>query len=137
MINMGFIGRHKRRFTKFCVVGLSGVLVNEGLLYLFTDFLGIFFLLSSLVAIEISILTNFSLNEIWTFRDMRGGREVYTRMYMYNLVALGGLVINLFILYVLATSGMHYLLANLFGIAGGVIWNYLINYRWTWLGKSA
>ncbi len=131
-----FLGRHKGRFTRFCVVGLSGVLVNEGLLWLFTDMLGIFFLLSSLVAIEISILTNFTLNELWTFRDMRGGREVYTRMYLYNLVALGGLVINLFVLYALTTTGMHYLIANLFGIAAAVLWNYFVNYRWTWLGEN-
>jgi dolichol-phosphate mannosyltransferase len=130
------ISRHKGRFTRFCAVGLSGVLVNEGLLWLFTDFLGIFLLLSSAVAIEISILTNFTLNELWTFRDMRGGRKVYTRMAMYNMVALGGMVINLLILYALAAGGMHYLVANLFGIAGAVLWNYFVNYRWTWLGKA-
>ena len=136
MIMRQLINRHKGRFTRFCIVGLSGVLVNEGLLWLFTDIFSVFLLLSSLIAIEISILPNFSFNELWTFRDMRGGREVYTRMYLYNLIALGGLVINLFILYALATAGMHYLLANLFGIAGAVLWNYFINYRWTWLGKA-
>lgn len=129
----GFIGRHKGRFARFCVVGLSGVLVNEGLLWAFTGLLGVYFLLSSAAAIEMSILTNFTLNELWTFRDMRGGRKVYTRMGMYNLVALGGMAINLVILYVLAASGMHYLIANLFGIAGAVLWNYSVNYKWTWL----
>jgi dolichol-phosphate mannosyltransferase len=136
MIIMGFIRRHRNRFLKFCFVGLSGVAVNEGLLWLFTDVIGIFFLLSSLIAIEISILTNFSFNEIWTFRDMRGGRKVYTRMAMYNLVAAGGMIINLLILYVLVNTGMYYLVANLFGIAGAVLWNYFVNYKWTWLGKN-
>lgn len=132
---MGLINRHGKRFARFCAVGLSGIAVNEGLLYVFTDLLGIFLLLSSLAAIEISILTNFTLNELWTFRDMRGGRKVYTRMGMYNLVAAGGMAINMLVLYGLASAGMHYLLANLFGIAGAVLWNYLVNYKWTW-GKK-
>ncbi len=59
------------RLIKFSVVGASGVAVNMGLLYALTRFMGIHYILSSILAIEVSILTNFILNDIWTWRDRR------------------------------------------------------------------
>ena len=53
---------------RFGVVGLSGVIVNQGLLMLLHGTIGAPLLLSSLIAIEVSILTNFLLNHTWTWR---------------------------------------------------------------------
>ena len=58
-----------KRFLKFCLVGGSGILVNEGLLFLLTEFGGLYYLWSSAIAIEASIITNYILNDFWTFRD--------------------------------------------------------------------
>ena len=55
-------------FIKFGAVGGSGVIVNLGALALLRS-LGLGDNLASAIAIEISILSNFVLNERWTFRD--------------------------------------------------------------------
>jgi dolichol-phosphate mannosyltransferase len=123
------------RFIKFCVVGLSGVLVNEGLLWLFTEGVGLFYIISAAISIETSILTNFSLNEIWTFRDRRspGIKSVLGRGLKFNLVSVGGLGINMGILWTFTHFlGMSYLISNLIGIAGATVWNFAINTLWTW-----
>ncbi len=122
-----------KRFVKFCIVGASGVLVNEGLLWLLTEFAGLFYLVSSAIGIELSIVTNFILNELWTFRDRsrnRGGS--FNRGVRFNLVSFGGLAINMAVLFMLVTGGFHYLYSNLVGIACAVIWNYVVNLKWTW-----
>ena len=62
--------RYWIRFIKFNIVGLTGVFVNEGILMLLTS-LGLYYIYSSIVAIEISIISNFLLNDIWTFKDRR------------------------------------------------------------------
>jgi len=126
------------RFLKFGLVGLSGVLVNEGLLWLLTENLGLYYLLSAAIAVETAIITNFILNDIWTFRDRRtpGNKSLLGRGLKFNLVSLGGLGINIAILWtVTEVVGISYLIANLIGIAGATLWNFTINTLWTWRAK--
>ena len=123
------------RFIKFCLVGLSGVLVNEGLLWLLTEGMGLYYVLSAAIAIETAILTNFILNDIWTFRDRRspGIKSVLGRGLKFNLVSVGGLGINMAILWTFTeVVGISYLVSNLIGIAGATVWNFTINTLWTW-----
>lgn len=123
------------RFFKFGLVGASGVLVNQGLLWLLTELGGLFYLLSSVIAIETSIISNFLLNDFFTFRDRRppGARSRLERLLKFNLVSLGGLVINLGTLWLFTSVfGVYYLISNLFGIALAFLWNYGVNTWWTW-----
>ena len=123
-----------KRFLKFCVVGVSGVLVNEGLLWLLTDGFGLFYLYSAIVSIEASIISNFTLNNIWTFRDRRlASDNIFIRLLKYNLTCLIGVGLNIFVLWLLTEIlGMHYLISNIFGIVVAFIWNYTASVKWIW-----
>ena len=124
--------RYWIRFIKFNIVGLTGVFVNEGILMLLTN-LGLYYIYSSIVAIEISIISNFMLNDIWTFKDRRSG-HILKRFVKFNILMLVGLVINLLILYVLTDlASLHYTISNLFGIAIASIARYLMSIKWAWL----
>jgi len=123
------------RFIKFCAVGLSGVLVNMGLLWWLTEFAGLFYLLSAAVSIETSIISNFVLNNYFTFRDRRpsGVKPFFNYLVKFNLVSLAGLGLNMGVLWLLTeVFGIYYLLSNLCGIAVATLWNYLVNTWWTW-----
>ena len=123
------------RFLKFILVGLSGVGVNEGLLWLLHERFGLHLLLSSGIAIETSIITNFVLNNFFTFRqrNLPGIKAFFLRLVKFNLVSLGGLGINLGILWLFTeVFDVYYLLSNLVGIAVAFLWNYLVNTWWTW-----
>jgi len=94
-----FIARFKTdqmiRFIKFSFVGLSGVVVNEGIFALFTEVLlrdlgiGTRNFIAGVVAILVSILTNFLLNDSWTWRDRRthGKTAFAKRLVKYYAVA--------------------------------------------------
>jgi dolichol-phosphate mannosyltransferase len=123
------------RFVKFCVVGASGVLVNEGLLWILKEFANLPLLLASAIAIESSIISNFTLNDIFTFSDRRsrGAQSFLMRLLKFNIVSLVGVGINLGLLYLLSeVGGLHYLIANLIGIIIATLWNYFLNSLWTW-----
>lgn len=123
------------RFLKFCMVGLSGVFVNMGLLWLLTELAGLFYLLSSAVSIESSIISNFVLNDYFTFPDRRlpTAKSFFSRLLKFNLVSLAGLPINIGVLWLLTeVFGIYYLLSNLCGIAVATLWKYLANTWWTW-----
>ncbi|MCL0050237.1 glycosyltransferase [Dehalococcoidia bacterium] len=123
------------RFVKFCLVGLSGVLVHLGLLYLLTEFVGLFYLVSAVISIQSSIISNFTLNNYFTFADRRlpGAKSFLNRLLKFNLVSLAGLGLNIGVLGLLTeVFGIYYLISALGGIVVAVLWNYLVNTGWTW-----
>ena len=119
------------RLLKFCVVGGSGVVVNMGVLYLLTEYFRIPYYIASLIAIEMSILSNFFLNHIWTWKD-RGG-SLWLKLFRYHVGVAGTAFLFNYILLIVLTGwlGIYYLLSNLIGITVGTILNYLVNDRWT------
>ena len=125
------------KIVRFGLVGLSGILVNMGLLYALTEVAGLYYLVSAAIAIELSIVNNFVWNDVWTFksaRDLRFGRRIQ-RFLSFQAVSMGGLIINMAVLYVLADiAGVYYLAANLVGIFAGFAWNYVVNRHFTWVG---
>ena len=123
-----------RRFVKFCLVGGSGVLVNMFFLWFFTEKAKFYYLLSSLIAIEISVLSNYVLNDLWTWHDRgkEGKTEYFKRMLQYHLSSSAAILDNLSILCLLTElAHIYYLISNLFGILCGTFLNYFLNDRWT------
>ena len=120
---------------KFGLVGATGTIVNMGLLYLLTEEIGFYYLVSSAIAIETSIVSNFVLNELWTFveKGKKGSKNLLKRFFKFNSISAVGLGINLGILAMLTEfAGFHYLVSNFFAIMIVFIWNYLANVTWTW-----
>lgn len=132
-LSLDSLSSHGNRFVRYALVGGSGVLVNTGILYLLVTIAGLPHLVAAAFSSEVSILTNFVLNEVWTFRDARAGRHPVRRAVHYNVVALGGMVITLAVLFALTTwLGMHYLIANLIAIGAATLSNYALNMKFTW-----
>lgn len=125
-----------KKLFRFGMVGLSGIVVNEGLLIYLKEFVHLALPVASVIAIELSIVSNFILNDLWTFRADRGEHVLghwWQRVISFQVVSVGGAAINFAILNVLATwAGVDYRIANILGILVAFIWNYLVNRRVTW-----
>jgi dolichol-phosphate mannosyltransferase len=123
------------RLLKFISVGLSGVVVNEGVLWLLTEFARIPYYISSLVGIEASIISNFVLNYFFTFADRRTGKtgSFITRLLKFNVTCVAGAAIQYGLL-LLFTSvfDVNYLVSNVIGIIIAFVWNYTLSLVWTW-----
>jgi putative flippase GtrA len=115
--------------------------------------------LASAAAIELSILSNFVLNDLWTFRDLRAQRTRLSRLGRFHLVSLFGGLLQLatFVAmnalwavvlldlseprnsswvqrWVLESPpvGNWAYLSQICGIGVATLWNYLCNFYWTW-----
>jgi dolichol-phosphate mannosyltransferase len=128
------------RLLKFCIVGGSGVVVNYGIYLPLTRGLGVVAEWAQAVSIAVSILTNFLLNELWTFRDRRSGGAggLFRRLGQFCLVSLVGAGIQWGVSMPLCFRALRLpdLLAVLIGIGVATAWNFLLNLIWTWR-KSA
>ena len=123
------------RFFKFCAVGVSGVGVNLGLYALLTRLAGIGEDPSLVISVETSIITNFILNNYFTFRGRNepGTKPFFQRLLKFNLLSLAGLAINYGIFKLFNNVfGLFDIFSVLIGIAVATMWNYLLNTRWTW-----
>jgi len=126
------------RIGKFMLVGLNGLLINEVLLFVFTDVFGIYFLVSSVIAVELALLTNFVINEKWTFRDREKKESVWKRLGKYNVICVGGMLLNVALLYAFTVLfSLYYLISNLLAIGIVFYWNYFINLKFTWVYEES
>jgi putative flippase GtrA len=120
-----------RRFQKFLIVGAIGLGVNQGLLFALVGVLGVPLVYASPLAILVSMVVTFALNERWTWHD-RGRGPIVHRAMLYGSINSGGLLINWLALISLHRLGMNYLLANLIGAGIAAVWNFSLNHALTW-----
>jgi dolichol-phosphate mannosyltransferase len=132
--------REWKKVLKFGLVGLSGIVVNEGVLIYLKEFAGASNYFAPVISIEISILNNFLWNDIWTFgahRSEDGYNPWWYRLVSFQAISAVGSILN-YGIYLLLTEmlGMYYPVAMLIGILAGFAWNFSVNRRVTWLKKT-
>lgn len=121
-----------RRFQKFLLVGAVGLAVNQGLLVALHDGSDLRLNVASPIAIFISMVVTFLLNEHWTWHDRGSGRIVH-RVMTYLPINSVGLLINWGLLtWLVHDYGVPYLVANLFGAGVAAVWNFVMNHIVTW-----
>ena len=123
------------RFLKFCVVGGSGVAVNmavfEGVQWLLAaPSSRLHFNLALTLGFAVSCLTNFLLNDFWTWgdREKRGRAHFFQRLGTYYVASLSGYGVqagvgNL----LLAVTSWPPRFAVLVGIGFGTVFNFVLN----------
>lgn len=113
---------------RFAVVGGVGTVVNLTVLHLLHGVAGVGFTLSSAIATEVAIVSNYIGNELWTFHLRQLSLR---RLAQFNVGALLSLGVTVSVATV-ANGVLHPLLAQLAGIAVGSGLNFAINFRWVW-----
>ncbi len=135
LINLMKVTGEFYRILKFGMVGITGLMVNEGFLWLFTDLLGLYYILSAILGYEISIISNFTLSEFWVFKDLRTIRvkNLIQRLATFNGIRIIGLLMNTAILFVLTEFGnIYYLISNLIAIVIVAVWDYMGSLGLVW-----
>ena len=118
-------------------MGIVGIFVNQVVLYALTDKLGIYYLVSAILASQVSTLNNFLLTELWVFRDRDHRSHVLFRYVVFNLLNIATLAIRVPVLFILTDLfGVHYLISNLvaIGLTFGV--RYAVADSWIWAGRD-
>jgi dolichol-phosphate mannosyltransferase len=130
--------RSLKTFCRFGMVGLSGAVVNLGLFSLFMH-QGMHKLVASPVAIECSILTNFLLNNYWTFKDRKSADRTHIKGLKFNVVSLLSLVVSYgtFVALGLLLPWLSPQWDQLIGIAPAMLVNYFFNAYWTFRSAQA
>jgi len=83
-----------QKFLKFGTVGFVGYLVNAIFLSVFSNSWNIEWL-SWLLSTELAIVSNFTLNNLWTFKSQKiAGQKLLGKFFQFNLSSAGALAIQ-------------------------------------------
>jgi dolichol-phosphate mannosyltransferase len=124
------------RFLAFSLVGGAGVVVHMSVLAALRA-VQVEFSNAQAIAATISMVFNFWLNNLLTYRDrrLRGIRWVKGLLSFVAACSLGA-VANVGIASYLFKSNTQWAIAALAGIAVGAVWNYAITQLYTWGGAA-
>ena len=126
-----------RTFWQFSIVGVTNTVVDYGLFYLLTRQGGLSYLAANPISVEIAIIWSFIWNSLWTFSERKMNQPLTTRFIIFQVVSLGGLVVSQLALLLLGEFlGIHDLIAKALTIPIVLVFNYLLNSRWTFRDTS-
>ena len=122
-----------RRLAGFAAAGALGVAVNTGVLAVLTRDVHVWYLIASIVATQVAILSNFALAEWLVFRGAQTDKSLPFRFASYVVLSNTALLISVPLLLLLVSAlGMDLLVANVlslvllclgrFAIADSYIW---------------
>jgi dolichol-phosphate mannosyltransferase len=124
------------RLAKFGLVGLSGLVVNTAVLVFSTEVLGIFYLLSALLATQGSTLWNFGLSEVWVFAHRRSQRPRRLRLALFLLMNNAAFALRGPMMVALtAILGLPYLVSNLVSVFTVMLLRFVVADRIIWARK--
>ena len=120
------------RAWKFTFVGVLGLLVNLGLLFLLSATAGLPRGPAWFLAVEAAVLHNFIWHQSFTWRDRReAGAGVWLRRATtFHLSVAGTVAINGTLFGVLSIAGAPLILAGMAGIGCAAVFNFVVGDRW-------
>lgn len=113
------------QLIKFGIVGVISTALDYGLMVLFTEGFGIFYLLSSTLSYAISLIFNYFASMKFVFRsreDMGRLREFVT----FTLLCLMGMGLNQLILWLIVEKcGIYYMISKILATVVVMVWNFV------------
>ena len=113
------------QLIKFGIVGVISTALDYGLMVLFTEGFGIFYLLSSTLSYAISLIFNYFASMKFVFRsreDMGRLREFVT----FILLCLMGMGLNQLILWLIVEKcGIYYMISKILATVVVMVWNFV------------
>ncbi|MBQ6759408.1 MAG: GtrA family protein [Selenomonadaceae bacterium] len=110
--------------VRFCFVGGVSFLMDYGLLFVLTEFVGLYYLYSSAISFSVTVVFNYWLCVNYVFK---GAKKQTTRQaIIFFGTGVIGLGLNqLCMWFFVDVVKVHYMLAKIFATAIVTIWNYV------------
>lgn len=124
-----------KRFLKYSVSGGTAFAIDLTLLFVLVSFLEINYLISVGAAFLFATSVNYTINKVWGFRDTKVSvKKSYS--YFMILAVFGALLTITLVGFLVEKFEIYYLLARIFvaGILG--IFNFAMNYKFTFKIKN-
>ena len=113
-----------KQILKFGVVGGIAFVIDYALLYVLTEFVGIHYLISSIISFSASVIFNYIFSIKWVFdvKKKQGTKEFI----IFVILSVIGLGINSFIMYLMVdTCKIYYMISKLVSTFIVMVYNFV------------
>lgn len=118
------------KFIKFGAVGFLGMFVDFGLTFLFKEVLKFNKYIANSIGFISAATSNYIFNRIWTFQSK--DPEIAIQYVKFIVISIVGLALNNFVIYILNDKfKLNFYFAKVIAIGIVTIWNFLMNYIFT------
>jgi putative flippase GtrA len=120
------------KFLKFCVVGLSGTVIDFGITWLLKEKIRLNKYLANTCGFVLAATSNYFWNRIWTFgsNNPQVARE-YLLFFLFAAIGLG--LKNLILWFFADRTKLNFYLSKAIAIALVTLWNFSMNFFFTFL----
>ena len=136
------------RFLKFLFVGITGAVVDFGIMNLMRIVVGLSLVWSQAISFSVAVINNFLWNRYWTYPDSRS-KAPYRQLIQFFLINLVGILVRTplvtwfdkLILSFLNKSSYslpleNYIISQNLALTGAIgiilLWNFFANRYWTY-----
>jgi dolichol-phosphate mannosyltransferase len=121
------------RFVAFTLVGGFGVVVHMLIVWIMLSNMKMDFTVAQTTATLVAMTSNYAMNNILTYRDMRlTGWSWLRGWFSFTLACSVGALGNIGIAAYIFAQDTTWVLASLSGIIVGAVWNYAVTSVYTW-----
>jgi dolichol-phosphate mannosyltransferase len=121
------------RFVLFALIGGIGLFIHMAVLGVCFKIAGLAFDVSQSVAVVVAMVSNFFMNNLFTYRDRRlSGWRMVRGLLSFCAVCAVGAVANVGIASYLFSADQKWWLAGVIGVVVGAVWNYAVSSFFTW-----
>ncbi|MGH7380953.1 MAG: glycosyltransferase [Candidatus Methylomirabilales bacterium] len=121
------------RFILFSMVGLLGLAVHLSALAIVFQLIKLNFEISQALATLVAMTSNYLVNNLFTYRDIRlRGSALFRGLMSFYAVCSVGALANIGVASYVYGTGAEWWVAGLAGAIVGAIWNYAVSSVYTW-----
>jgi putative flippase GtrA len=112
--------------VKFGITGMSGMVLDFSLTWLFKDVLHVNKFLANAIGFSAAVMSNYYINRIWTFQNKA---KISTQLAAFITVSIIGLLLNSMVVYVFNNLLLlNFYLSKIIAVGLVFIWNFSANY---------
>ncbi|MCQ2318914.1 MAG: GtrA family protein [Bacteroidales bacterium] len=113
------------QIVRYFFSGGVAFLVDTGLLYVLTEFCGVYYLISSIISFSIGLIITYLLSILWVF-DNRNMKNRYAEFSVFVLIGVVGLgLTSLFMWFFTDKIGVHYIFSKIITTIIVFVWNFI------------
>jgi len=114
------------QITRFLIAGTTATGINLVSLYLLTEFVGLWYLVSLVGAFLIAFTVSFTLQKFWTFAD-KSKENIHKQAVLFFIVQMISLLVDIIAVYVLVeVFGLWYMAAQFFVLLVIAVSNFFV-----------
>lgn len=112
------------QFIRYFFVGGIAAVVNIGMLYVFTNILNIYYIISNVLSFTLGLITNYVLSKLYVFKEETSISKT-KEFIIYAIIGIIGLGVDTLLLYIFTNYFKIYLMfSKILSTVIVFIWNF-------------